>query len=150
MADSSRLGPWVRRFLLEHLINERNLSRGTRQSYRDTVTLLIPFVARKARRSVDAMEVIHVSADLVKMFLLHLEESRGCAISARNQRYYERTRTHFRSNAAYEWKEPAASRTGVARCDRRLPLRRCLLPQRRPKLVASISKKRFAIAKADA
>jgi len=32
------------------------------------------------------MEVIHVSADLVKMFLLHLEESRGCAISTRNQR----------------------------------------------------------------
>ncbi|SRR6266566_5818118 len=86
MADSSRLGPWVRRFLLEHLINERNLSRGTRQSYRDTLTLLIPFVSRKARRSVDAMEVIHVSADLVKMFLLHLEESRGCAISTRNQR----------------------------------------------------------------
>ena len=27
MADSSRLGPWVRRFLLEHLIQERNLSQ---------------------------------------------------------------------------------------------------------------------------
>ena len=77
MADSSRLGPWVRRFLLEHLIKERNLSRGTQQSYRDTLTLLIPFVARKVRRSVDAMEVIHVSADLVRMFLLHREESRG-------------------------------------------------------------------------
>ena len=86
MADSSRLGPWVRRFLLEHLIQERNLSQGTRQSYRDTLTLLIPFVARKVRRSVDALEVIHVSADLVRMFLLHLEESRGCAISTRNQR----------------------------------------------------------------
>lgn len=86
MADSSRLGPWVRRFLLEHLIKERNLSRGTQQSYRDTLTLLIPFVARKVRRSVDAMEVIHVSADVVRMFLLHLEESRGCAISTRNQR----------------------------------------------------------------
>ena len=86
MADNSRLGPWVRRFLLEHLIKERNLSRGTRQSYRDTLTLLIRFVARKVRRSVDAMDVIHVSADLVRMFLLHLEESRGCAISTRNQR----------------------------------------------------------------
>ena len=32
------------------------------------------------------MEVIHVSADLVRMFLLHLEESRGCTISTRNQR----------------------------------------------------------------
>src|SRR6516162_10439155 len=86
MTDRSRLGPWVRRFLLEHLINDRNLSRGTQRSYRDTLTLLIPFVARKVRRSIDAMEVIHVSADLVRMFLLHLEESRGCAISTRTQR----------------------------------------------------------------
>lgn len=86
MADKSRLGPWVRRFLLEHLIKERNLSRGTQQSYRDTLTLLIPFVAWKIRRNVDAMEVIHLSADLVRMFLLHLEEGRGCAISTRNQR----------------------------------------------------------------
>jgi site-specific recombinase XerD len=86
MTDNSRLGPWVRRFLLEHLIKERNLSRGTQQSYRDTLTLLIPFVARKTRKSVDALGVVHVSADLVRMFLLHLEESRGCAISTRNQR----------------------------------------------------------------
>jgi hypothetical protein len=48
MTDPLRLGPWVRRFLLEHLINERNLSRGTQRSYRDTLTLLIPFVARQA------------------------------------------------------------------------------------------------------
>jgi site-specific recombinase XerD len=86
MPDNSRLGPWVRRFLLEHLIAERNLSRGTQKSYRDTLTLLIPFVAGKVRRKVDAMEVVHVSADLVRMFLLHLEEGRGCAISTRNQR----------------------------------------------------------------
>jgi integrase/recombinase XerD len=85
MTDTMRLGPWVRRFLLEHLINERNLSRGTQRSYRDTLTLLIPFVARKTHRSIDELDVLHVSADSVRMFLLHLE-SRGCAISTRNQR----------------------------------------------------------------
>jgi integrase/recombinase XerD len=86
MTDTRRLGPWVRRFLLEHLINERNLSRGTQRSYRDTLTLLIPFVARKARKSVDELDVVQVSADLVRMFLLDLEDGRGCAISTRNQR----------------------------------------------------------------
>ncbi len=86
MTDTRRLGPWVRRFLLEHLINERNLSRGTQRSYRDTLTLLIPFVARKARKSVDELDVVQVSADLVRMFLLDLEAGRGCAISTRNQR----------------------------------------------------------------
>src|SRR5215470_17655958 len=86
MTDRSRLGPWVRRFLLEHLINDRNLSRGTQRSYRDTLTLLIPFVARKVHRSVDELDVIHVSADWVRMFLLDLEESRNSAIPTRNQR----------------------------------------------------------------
>ena len=31
------LGPWIRRFLLEHIVEERNLSRNTQQSYRDTL-----------------------------------------------------------------------------------------------------------------
>src|ERR1017187_6087803 len=86
MTDTKKLGPWVRRFLLEHLINERNLSRGTQQSYRDTLALLIPFVARKTHKGVDGLDVIDISADSVRMFLCHLEESRGCAISTRNQR----------------------------------------------------------------
>src|SRR5205814_776002 len=47
MNDRSLLGPWVRRFLLEHLIAERNLARNTQRSYRDALTLLIPFVAAK-------------------------------------------------------------------------------------------------------
>jgi site-specific recombinase XerD len=86
MTDPLKLGPWVRRFLLEHLINERNMSRGTQRSYRDTFSLLIPFVARKVHRSVDELDVIDISANLVRMFLLHLEESLKSAISTRNQR----------------------------------------------------------------
>ena len=31
MRDTTLLGPWVRRFLLEHLIGERNLARNTQQ-----------------------------------------------------------------------------------------------------------------------
>jgi hypothetical protein len=36
MKDESLLGPWVRRFLLEHLVAERNLSHNTQASYRDS------------------------------------------------------------------------------------------------------------------
>ena len=86
MTDPLRLGPWIRRFLLEHLIRERNLSRGTQRSYRDTLTLLIPFLARQARKGIDELNVIHVSADSVRKFLAYLEDSRKCAISTRNQR----------------------------------------------------------------
>lgn len=44
--NKNLLGPWVRRFLLEHLVNERNLARNTQKSYRDALCLLLPFVAR--------------------------------------------------------------------------------------------------------
>jgi integrase/recombinase XerD len=40
MRDSSLLSPWVRRFLMEHAVGERNLSRNTQRSYRDTLRLL--------------------------------------------------------------------------------------------------------------
>jgi site-specific recombinase XerD len=42
MRDETLLGPWVRRFLLEHLVAERNLSRNTQASYRDALALLLP------------------------------------------------------------------------------------------------------------
>jgi len=38
MSDRTLLGPWVRRFLLEHLVAERNLARNTQCSYRDALT----------------------------------------------------------------------------------------------------------------
>ncbi|EQD52094.1 hypothetical protein B2A_06702, partial [mine drainage metagenome] len=41
MSDTASLGPWVRRFLLEHLVSERNLAVNTRKSYRDTLALLL-------------------------------------------------------------------------------------------------------------
>ncbi len=56
----TRLGPWVRRFLLEHLVGERNLARNTQQSYRDSLALLIPFIAGKVHKTVDQLEIDHL------------------------------------------------------------------------------------------
>jgi site-specific recombinase XerD len=86
MNDKTLLGPWVRRFLLEHLVAERNLARNTQHSYRDALTLLIPFVAGKLHQPVDRLTVVDVSADLVRLFLADLEQARQCAITTRNQR----------------------------------------------------------------
>src|ERR1700677_1257190 len=85
-ADASELGPWVRRFLLEHLTGERNLARNTQQSYRDTLRLLLPFLARSARKGVDRLAVLDVSAERVRRFLAEVEEKRGCGAATRNQR----------------------------------------------------------------
>src|SRR2546425_540651 len=86
MTETSRLGPWVRRFLLEHLVGERNLARNTQRSYRDTLALLIPFIADKAHKEVDQLDVGHLSDEYVRQFLQHLEETRGCSVTSRNQR----------------------------------------------------------------
>ncbi len=58
MSSATLLGSWVRRFLLEHLVGERNLARNTQRSYRDTLALLIPFVAKKSAKVVDRLTVI--------------------------------------------------------------------------------------------
>jgi integrase/recombinase XerD len=86
MRDTSLLGPWVRRFLMEHMVSERNLARNTQWSYRDTLHLLLPAIARRARKPIDRLAVTDVSAERVRQFLTELEEKRGCVISTRNQR----------------------------------------------------------------
>jgi integrase/recombinase XerD len=80
------LSPWVRRFLLEYLVGERNLARNTQRSYRDTLQQLLPFAARKARRRIDQLRVEDLSAERVRAFLRDLEERRGCGAATRNQR----------------------------------------------------------------
>jgi len=88
MNDPTLLGPWVRRFLLEHLVAERNLARNTQRSYRDALVLLLPFVAeqQQQQQSVERLKVIDLSSDLVRLFLTNLEQSRKCSIATRNQR----------------------------------------------------------------
>jgi len=86
MPNDSLLGPWVRRFLLEHLVGERNLAPNTQRSYRDTLRLLIPFASDILNKQIHRLEVEDISADLIRQFLQKLEEKRGCAIGTRNQR----------------------------------------------------------------
>jgi hypothetical protein len=57
MNDTALLSPWLRRFLLEYLVTERNLSRNTQRSYRDTFRLLFPALARLVKKSIDRLEV---------------------------------------------------------------------------------------------
>ena len=49
-STSLLIGPWVKRFLLEHLVAERNLAHNTQKSYRDTLVLLLPFASAQKRK----------------------------------------------------------------------------------------------------
>jgi integrase/recombinase XerD len=85
MTDPTLLGPWLRRFLLEH-VGERNLSPNTQKSYRDMLTQLLPFVAAATKKPIDRLVVSDLSAERIRLFLNHLERTRGCGASTRNQR----------------------------------------------------------------
>lgn len=86
MSEREFLGPWLRRFLVEYIVTERNLARNTRTSYRDTFSLLLPFVSGKLRKPVDRLAVRDLTSGLVLKFLTHLEDDRDCSVRTRNQR----------------------------------------------------------------
>lgn len=86
MVDKDLLAPWVRRFLLEHVVTERNLARNTQISYRDTLILLLPFAGARSGRPIDRLTVEDLSPTIVRKFLEYLERDRHCGGATRNQR----------------------------------------------------------------
>lgn len=84
--DHNLLGPFVRRFLLEEVVMDRNLSLNTQRSYRDTIRLLFGFITEHHATDPTSVTVEQVTSDLVRLFLTHLEEERGNSVATRNQR----------------------------------------------------------------
>lgn len=86
MRNPTLIGPWVRRFLLEHLVTERNLARNTQVSYRDTLVLLLPYISKKQKKAIDRLAVDDLSPAVVRAFLDYVEKERGCSGTTRNLR----------------------------------------------------------------
>ena len=80
------IGTWVRRFLIEHLVVERNLAHNTQRSYRDTFCQLMPFAAAYAGKVIDRLAIKDLSPEMVRRFLTHIENDRTCGARTRNQR----------------------------------------------------------------
>jgi site-specific recombinase XerD len=80
------IAPFIRRFLLEHLVQERNLSPNTQSGYRDTLLLVLPFVAKAAKVSIDQLGVEDFTAERIRAFLKHLQTERHVSDATRNQR----------------------------------------------------------------
>jgi len=76
----------VRRFLLEEVGSDRNLSVNTQRSYRDALRLLFYFLAEHDTLEPTQVTVEHLTADVIKRFLTYLEQERGNAIDTRNLR----------------------------------------------------------------
>lgn len=86
MPDNHLIGPFVRRFLLEELVADRNLCPNTQKSYRDTIRLLFGYVAERHATDPTRVTVEQIDAAVVRAFLVHLEEERRNSIATRNQR----------------------------------------------------------------
>jgi integrase/recombinase XerD len=86
MIKTHPLGSFVRRFLLEDVVADRNLSINTQKSYRDTLRLLFGYLADHHATDPTRVTVEQVTADRIRGFLAHLEQQRHSAVTTRNQR----------------------------------------------------------------
>jgi len=86
MPEPHLLGPYVRRFLLEHVVAERNLSRNTQRSYRDAIRVFLRFMTDCHRIDPVDLTVEQVTAEVVRDFLTHLKKERHNAATTLNQR----------------------------------------------------------------
>jgi site-specific recombinase XerD len=80
------LGPLVHSFFLDHLVTMKGLRPASVRSYRDTIRLLLCFVAEDKRTKITKLGLEDLSFDRVLRFLRHVEDSRGNHIRTRNQR----------------------------------------------------------------
>ena len=80
------VGPWVRRFLIEYVIGERNYSSNTQHSYRDMFRLFLPFAAKRSRCTTDQLPLARINPKLIREFTRNLEQVRHCGPSTINQR----------------------------------------------------------------
>ncbi len=80
------LAYWLHAFFHEWLAEQRNCSRNTVLSYRDSWRLFLRFVAERRRRSVSALTLTELTADEALAFLKHIESERCTSIGTRNCR----------------------------------------------------------------
>jgi hypothetical protein len=68
MKNEQYIGVWIRRFLLEHVVRAKNISRNTQLSYRDTIRLLMAFTVKELRKLADKIHVEELTPVIIKAF----------------------------------------------------------------------------------
>jgi integrase/recombinase XerD len=83
---SNLLGPAIRDYFADHLPRIRGMSSHTIQSYRDSLVLLLRFVARDRNRTVADLDLSDIDPQGVLAFLSYLERERKNGATTRNVR----------------------------------------------------------------
>ena len=80
------LAPTLQAFFTERLARQKNASPHTVASYRDTLRLLLGFVAERTGTPPARMQIEDLDAPLIGAFLDHLEDQRANSVRSRNTR----------------------------------------------------------------
>lgn len=86
MSQSQPLGPVLHSFFADHLVTVRGLRPASVRSYRDTIRLLLVFVAADKHCRITRLTLDDLTFERIVGFLRHLEEDRGNHARTRNQR----------------------------------------------------------------
>jgi site-specific recombinase XerD len=86
MAGPRPLGPLVYSFFLDHLVTVKGLRPASVRSYRDTIRLLLCFVAADKGTKITKLNLEDLSFERVLGFLRYLEDDRANHVRTRNQR----------------------------------------------------------------
>jgi site-specific recombinase XerD len=86
MTAPKPLGPIIHSFFIDHLVTVKGLRPASVRSYRDTIRLLLCFVAEDKGSKITKLTVDDLSFERVLGFLRHLEDDRGNHVRTRNQR----------------------------------------------------------------
>ena len=76
----------LQNFFGDHLFTLRGMSRHTIQSYRDSLVLLMRFLASHKHRPASSLDLADLGPQEIQAFLLHLEVERKNSVSTRNIR----------------------------------------------------------------
>jgi site-specific recombinase XerD len=80
------LAPTLQAFFTDRLVRQRQVSGHTVAAYRDSLKLLLVFVARKTGKTPSELDIADLDAPLIGAFLHHLRLERGNGPRTRNAR----------------------------------------------------------------
>ena len=80
------LGAAIRDYFTDHLPHLRGMSPHTLHSYRDSLVLLLRFVARERKRPIAELDLTDLDPPGILAFLRYLEQERNNSVSTRNVR----------------------------------------------------------------
>ena len=86
MSPARPLGPLMHSFFVDHLVAVKGLRPASVRSYRDTMRLLLCFLAKEKGTKITKLGLEDLSFEAVLGFLRYLEGERGNHVRTRNQR----------------------------------------------------------------